>query len=90
MKTRIYQVKNKTNYSFDVFAVYIDNGREVEDFMSGFIYDETRDPRVWSKDKAYQEALEYAKSLEKPDGFKRLVYETGSDDNEGCVKYETE
>lgn len=87
MKARIYQTKNKITYSFDVYSVD-ENGRE--EFQNAFVYDETKDPKFWAKELAYKSATDLAKSIEFPDHFKKLVYETGSDDNEGCVKYETE
>ena len=87
MKVRIYKVKQQMHYSFHVCSVD-DNGKE--EFLRSFAYDETRDPKVWSKDLAFKNATDFVKTLEAPDNYRKLVYETGRADNEGCVKYETE
>ena len=79
MKARIYDVSKNNLTQLQVFSVD-ENG--VETIVSTHIYDPTKNPEIWSKAKAYQEALESAKWVELNLNNKGLVYETGSDTTE--------
>ena len=79
MKARIYDVTKNKLTMFQVFSV---NENGDENIVSTHIYDPTKNPEIWSKDKTYQEALASAKWVELSLDSSGLVYETGSDNTE--------
>lgn len=87
MKTKVYHVTNGITSAYHVYSV-LPSGEET--LLKAYVYDETKENKeIWGKERAYKEAIECAKKLEYKD-TKELVYETGSDDTEGCVNHETE
>jgi hypothetical protein len=79
MKARIYDVAKNGLTQFQVFSVD-ENGEEK--IVSTHIYDHSKNPEVWGKDKTYKEALESARWVELNLNSSGLVYETGSDNNQ--------
>lgn len=79
MKTRIYDVTNGITTAYYVYSVF---PSDLEILLKAFVYDETKENQeIWSKEKAYKEAIALAKSYEYKE-TKELVYETGSNDNQ--------